>query len=242
MTFPDAQAKYAQRSTFLADDRGAAENIKRQSDRSDRVSTSAQKRRWFPRLSVRDLIWLCLLSAVLMTWYRDREALKDQLSKQFGTGGSSWSIDQVLGLPNTPVPGDQQTAWASATEDASSEWIIVEFPRGSNVKQIEIVETFNPGAVVRICSVGVTGNESEMWRGTDPTKVDMPMGKSMIQIKNRFRTRRVKIYLDSKNVPGWNEIDAVALHDRDGSIQWASNAWASSSFGDNRSPPDWYWP
>ena len=43
-------------------------------------------------------------------------------------------------------------------------------------------------------------------------------------------------------VSGWNEIDAVALQGQDGSIQWASNAWASSCFGSNQMVPNLFWP
>ena len=49
-------------------------------------------------------------------------------------------------------------------------------------------------------------------------------------------TRRVKIYLDSPNFPGWNEIDAVGLIDVRGKRQWAERARSSSSYGDDNSP------
>jgi hypothetical protein len=90
--------------------------------------------------------------------------------------------------------------------------------------------------------VSATGHETELWKGVDPTPVTAAMGRSIIPIPQGTWTRRIKIYLDSAAVPGWNEIDAVAMHDRDGSIQWARNAWASTSFGENREMPRWFWP
>ena len=90
--------------------------------------------------------------------------------------------------------------------------------------------------------VNAAGTEIELWKGTDPTPVTAVMGRSVIPIPQGTSTRRIKVYLDSSAVPGWNEIDAIALHDRDGTIQWASNAWASSSFGENRGMPRWFWP
>lgn len=194
------------------------------------------------RFGLRDLIWLCLLSAVLMTWYRDRQNLLAQINARFVNVSSSWSIDQILGPPNTPSPGDRSTAWATTLPDSANEWVIVEFPRSSNAAKVEIVETFNPGAVCRICSVSTTGMETELWKGNDPTPVTAAMGRSMIPIPQGTWTRRIKIYLSSAAVPGWNEIDAVALHDRDGTKQWATNSWASSSFGENREVPKWFWP
>ena len=44
----------------------------------------------------------------------------------------------------------------------------------------------------------------------------------------------MKVYLDTKRVAGWNEIDAVELIGRDGSRQWAKGASASSSYGASR--------
>lgn len=199
-------------------------------------------KQWRPRFQLRDLLWLSLLSAVGMTWYRDRQALIDQLSPRIDNRGSSWSINQILGPPDTPSSGDQPTAWASASQDSSPEWVVVEFPRMSNAAQVEVVETYNPGAVRRICSVNAVGSEVELWTGIDPTPRTAAMGRSIFSVPKDTRVRRIKVYLDSRSVPGWNEIDAVALHDCDGTVQWASDAWASSSFGSNQELPTWFWP
>ena len=43
-----------------------------------------------------------------------------------------------------------------------------------------------------------------------------------------FETVRVKLYLDTKRVKGWNEIDAVGLLNERGETQWANAAQASS--------------
>jgi hypothetical protein len=43
-------------------------------------------------------------------------------------------------------------------------------------------------------------------------------------------TNRVKVYLNSPAVAGWNEIDAVGLIGLDGSTQWAISVEASSSY------------
>ena len=48
---------------------------------------------------------------------------------------------------------------------------------------------------------------------------------------------RLKIELASEAHAGWNEIDAVGLIDKKGTRQWASKAWASSSYGKNRERP-----
>lgn len=198
--------------------------------------------RWRPRFRLLDLIWLSLLSALLMTWYRDHQNLQSQLNTIFGSGGSNWSIDQLLGPPNTPIAGDQRTAWTTPAQDGGTEWFIVEFPVAVNVAKVEVVETYNPGAVSRVCSVSMTGRETEIWKGQDPITPVAGMGRSMIVPTKNVRTRRIKVFVSTSLVPGWNEIDAVALHGDDGNIQWATNAWASTSYGDNREPPKWFWP
>ena len=48
------------------------------------------------------------------------------------------------------------------------------------------------------------------------------MGLSEIPIRTDFKTNRVKIYLDSPSVPGWNEIDAVGLRDKAKKTHWAT--------------------
>jgi len=48
------------------------------------------------------------------------------------------------------------------------------------------------------------------------------------------QANQIKVYLDRRRVPGWNEIDAVELIGRDGSRQWATSAMASSSYAEPR--------
>jgi hypothetical protein len=55
-----------------------------------------------------------------------------------------------------------------------------------------------------------------------------------IALSGSILTNRVKIYIDSQRVPGFNEIDAVELLDASGGRQWASAAEASSGYGVTR--------
>ena len=201
-------------------------------------------RRWLPKLRTRDLFWLVLMSALLMCWYRDRLRLQAEIDTVISqrSSSASWSITQILGAPNTPIPGDQSTAWTTRGQTNGTEWVIVEFPISVSVKHLLVYETYNPGAVSKICSVDFRGRETQIWVGTDPTPTTAAMGRSRFVPQSKCKSRRFKIYLDSAGVPGWNEIDAVALHDQNNRVQWASNAWASSSYGENQDPPSWYWP
>jgi hypothetical protein len=145
----------------------------------------------------------------------------------------SWLPRQATGEPDTPVAGDYATAWASLTPDGQDEWLMVEYDEAALPARVEIHETYNPGAVCRVTVFTDDGREVEAWSGEDPTPVRSQRGVSKIPVQVDFKTKRVKIYLDSTNVKGWNEIDAVALVDASGQTQWAAKAEASSTFGSN---------
>ena len=196
-----------------------------------------------PRLSVASMMWLTLLAAILILWYQDHQRLSNSLNAINGNNNPSWSIDQILGAPDTMGFGDISTAWASATPDGREEWVVVEFPNTVEATQVHVRETHCPGAVTRIYSVDMTGKEILVWQGTDPLAgKQLAGGVAKIVFKHSARTRRLRIVLDSGAIAGWNEIDAVALIGKGGYKQWANNAWASSSFGNNRELPTWFWP
>jgi hypothetical protein len=47
-----------------------------------------------------------------------------------------------------------------------------------------------------------------------------------------LQTRRVRITINEPAIPGYNEIDAVGLKAKDGTLQWAISATASSFYGE----------
>ena len=204
-----------------------------------------KRRWWLPKFRLMDLIWIALVAAILMRWYQDRNELirkHELVISGMSSRGGSWSVQQVTGAANTPSPGDQSTAWAHQTQDTQREWMIVEFPRSVRIKKIVVYETYNPGAIDRISTVSFKHDETDIWKGTDPTPTTAAMGLSSFPIKQNVTSRRIKLHLNSPAVQGWNEIDAVALHGHDGSVQWASDAWASSAYGENQELPSWFWP
>ncbi len=145
-----------------------------------------------------------------------------------------WGPEQVTGPPDTfPMAGDIVTAWASLTEDGDDEWLLLEYAEPVKPTAVLVYETFNPGAVVRVTAFRLDGEEVEVWKGKDPTPVGKANGVSVIPVRVNFKTARIKIDIDSKNVPGWNEIDAVGLRDGKGKTHWVSAAAASSTYAQN---------
>src|SRR5262245_15359168 len=142
----------------------------------------------------------------------------------------NWGPEQAIGPPDTwPLFGDRVTAWASLTEDGQDEWLLLEYPEPVVPHAVVIYATYNPGAIGRVTVFRLDGEEVEVWKGQDPTPVGSGKGISVIPIKANFKTNRVKLYINSRTVGGWNEIDAVGLRCR-GRTLWASAADASSTY------------
>jgi hypothetical protein len=176
-----------------------------------------------------------LAAGLALGWWRDRVRLEREI-EALRNPVRGWDTDQVLGRPDTPGAGDIRTAWASAHQDDQPEWLLLEYRRAVRPRAVLIHETFNPGAVTRVTAFDAGGSEVEVWSGVDPTPTSSARGVSTIPVKVSFRTRRIKIYIDSPAVPGWNEIDAVGLRSSYGRTQWATKAYASSSYGRNNEP------
>lgn len=141
-----------------------------------------------------------------------------------------WGPEQVEGRPDTPGAGDIATAWASQTTDGQPEWLICRYAEAVELKAIEIHESFNPGAVVKVSAFNAANDEIKVWDGVDPTARGEPRGVSVIPVQIGFKTKKIKVYIDSPAVPGYNEIDAVGLRDVGNDIHWAQKVIASSSF------------
>jgi beta-lactamase regulating signal transducer with metallopeptidase domain len=146
----------------------------------------------------------------------------------------NWGPEQATGEPDTTEAGDIVTAWASLTQDDQDEWLLLEYAEPIVPRAVMVYETYNPGALVRVTVFKLDGTEVEVWKGKDPTSTDEAKGVSVIPFKVDFKINRVKLYIDSKDVPGWNEIDAVGLKDKDGKTHWATSADASSTYAQNQ--------
>jgi hypothetical protein len=56
--------------------------------------------------------------------------------------------------------------------------------------------------------------------------------QSDFKVARYVQGQKVRVYVDTGRVPGWNEIDAVQLIGKDGTQQWAVGSTASSSYSD----------
>ena len=144
----------------------------------------------------------------------------------------AWGPEQATGAPNTPQAGDIQTAWASATADGQKEWLELSYAQPVRPVGVLVCETYNPGALSAVSVFDADGKETRVWSGADPTSRECEKGVSAIPFQTSFAVARVRLYIDSPKVGGWNEIDAVGLLDEAGKTHWAIAATASSSYAD----------
>jgi hypothetical protein len=187
------------------------------------------------KFRISTIMLLTAIVALALAWRRDHNKLASIVApKQNMTG--SWGINQVTGPPDTPGSGDIATAWASASQDDSSEWLELEYDESVVPTAILVHESYNPGALTKITHVSFWGYETTLWEGADPTPVTAGRGVSRVPVSADFKTGHIKLYFDSPKVPGWNEIDAVGIEHGNNQVIWAKSAKASSVWG---SAPDY---
>ena len=164
--------------------------------------------------------------------------LDDQkIARSLSSSPTEWSASQATGPPNVDEAADDQRAWASLTEDDQPEWLRLTWDEPVEAIAIMVVETFNPGALVKV-TTGDSDPFSEsivLWKGKDPVSPDSQRGVAVIPLKGKRKLTNITLHLDSPGVPGRNEIDAVALVEfTTGQSLWADKAEASSSFAEAR--------
>ena len=148
------------------------------------------------------------------------------------THGRAWGPEQATGAPDVRAAGDHQAAWASLTEDGQPEWLLLEYAESVSIAKVKVCENYCPGALCKVTVFDDAGKEIEAWAGKDPTPATAPMGTSEIVFKTAYKSNRIKIYLDSVAIRGWNEIDAVGVVHGAGKTLWAVKASASSTYAE----------
>lgn len=126
---------------------------------------------------------------------------------------TDYSATQATGAPNVGIHGDNARAWASKAADAGEEWLEVTFAEPVRAEGVRVIQSFNPGAIIRIQLADEAGPFTTVWTGPDATVY--PQGAigvlSVTFPATAQPVARVKVVLDTKAVSGWNEIDAVEL-------------------------------
>lgn len=124
---------------------------------------------------------------------------------------ASWAPEQMIGEPNVKAYGDNGFAWASKDQDKQREWVKLIFEKEVNAIEVRIKQTYNPGAITKIELIDTDKNSHVVYENT-AEKRDASMQYLVASFeKTAYKTKTIKITIDSPSVSGWNEIDAVQL-------------------------------
>lgn len=126
-----------------------------------------------------------------------------------------WGPEQATGQPDTMRAGDSKTAWATLKAEMGEQWLDLTYEATVVPAKIRIRENFNPGAVSKVEVFDEAGAAQVVWEGIDSTK-ECPGCFEVDASAVTMAINRVKVYLDTNRVKGWNEIDAVAIVPKDG--------------------------
>jgi hypothetical protein len=150
----------------------------------------------------------------------------------YGTNpGDSWAASQATGAPNVTadVPadecGDIAQAWASSARD-TIDMLTLGFAKAVIPTGINIRETYNPGAIVKVVVSGPTGQSATVFQG-QPNKVSSCPRMFEVPVSGvSFVVNSVAVTIDQTQVQSWAEIDAVQLV---GNLPSTSSSSTSSS-------------
>jgi len=126
---------------------------------------------------------------------------------------TDYSASQATNAPNVPSHADHPKAWAPKLADAGDEWLELTYAPPFRAAGIQVIQSFNPGAIMRLEVIDEAGAASTVWTGPDLTPyAARTIGILRVAFPPTERPiARVRVTLDTRRVAGWNEIDAVRL-------------------------------
>jgi hypothetical protein len=138
--------------------------------------------------------------------------LSDILTSSVAAAKRPYSAEQLIGPPDAAMGSSSQSAWCPLTADGREEWLELDYAQPVHAVAVLVYENASAGAVtqVQVQSADQPGL-SFTWADRDPTAKTVTHGVSVIPLATPMKSKRIKITLDSKNTPGWNEIDARRL-------------------------------
>ncbi len=131
-------------------------------------------------------------------------------SSEWSTSG--WSNQKVLGPFDTyPCYGDISTAWATSASSGQLEFIELYFDNDIPIDSIYIFQTYHAGAIDSVFVKNPSDNQWEAVYIATPSAINTSTILKIGFPLTNFVVNEVKITFNSILVPGWNELDAVAI-------------------------------
>ncbi|CAF3427916.1 unnamed protein product [Rotaria sp. Silwood1] len=151
---------------------------------------------------------------ILQGWKREEQWVARVINYSSQYNNSTWSANQIIGPPKVyPRHGDITGSWAQGSR-GNDEFIIVEFERAVYPEQIDIYETFHPGAVVKV--LARNGKDNSEWETVWETAVPHSEGQSRIfsipcRNISRKEINQIRLNVNCSAASTWCEIDCIKL-------------------------------
>ena len=140
----------------------------------------------------------------------DVSSTRANLSDDFDAG---YSNIKLIGKPDVDAYGDNKSAWTPKDPDKGLEWFKVSFEKPVYATEIRIRQTCNPGTITRIELIDENGQSHVIWEGSDNNEYPKDKIRYFVASfkKADFKSKTVKVTIESDRVKGWDEFDAVQL-------------------------------
>lgn len=130
-----------------------------------------------------------------------------------------YSANQVIGSPSVKTEfGSTPTAWAPLEKRSiNGEFIHVEYSNPIKLKIIYINETSSPGSISKIIAYDERFDEHEIYLNEKLNFIVEESRLLTIELKTKtnFKVKQLKIFLDTKKVPGYNQIESIGISEND---------------------------
>lgn len=123
---------------------------------------------------------------------------------------TDWSAQQATGSPDTRECADLPTAWASQSA-TGRDALTVFFDQPVFATQVNIYQSYNPGAITRVDYVLADGSGFLTINNSADPGTPCPGVMTIDTERTKDAVFGVRLYLDQSLTGNWNEIDAVQL-------------------------------
>ncbi|CAF3151034.1 unnamed protein product [Rotaria socialis] len=153
-------------------------------------------------------------ATVSHVWKREEQWVSTVLQFSSQYNDSTWSANQIIGPPKVfPRHGDIVGAWAQGNR-AVDEFVIVGFGRPVHPDQIDIYETYNPGAIVRVSARN--SRDKDDWEIVWQTEAPHVEGQSRIfslpcSNLSCGTIDQIRLDINCSAAGNWCEIDCIKL-------------------------------
>lgn len=136
--------------------------------------------------------------------------------------GKEYRAIHLLGRPSKyPKFAASPSAWQSLTPDnPAGEFVIVSFDTAKVVKQVAIFENFGAGSITRVDALDENNRLTLLKEFPNGyAQANGQLTRVRLASPTTFKVKSIKITFNSMRVPGYSQIDAIAISDVDTPIE-----------------------